>query len=339
LVSIHTQHGPDCAGPPAEHAVSGFDEAVFLCRDHVMTGFEANGYGVVFLTPDHQLDFSRGEAVLSWDVSTAMLSTRDWWDVWLSPMEDHLQLAGEDWYPDLQGSPRRGLHVRTSNFDEVLTGFVPELVRDGQVSGLPASGTPIERRGVVPSFADRTTFELRVTRTSLRLCVPKIGFCPIDTTFADVGWDRAVVQFGHHSYNPSKDDKLPAARANTWHWDNVRMSSAVPFDILHTDRRVAFDGATPLRFDGQAGGRAYLRFSGYTPNGEVLEISTNGGGTWTPAHRQDTTLGYNQGHHASYLTPVPAGTSDVRVRARGGARGAQSGNNWYIRDITIFSNT
>jgi hypothetical protein len=80
-----------------------------------------------------------------------------------------------------------------------------------------------------------------------------------------------------------------------------------------------------------------VRFSGYTPNGETLEISANGG-PWTPARRQASSAAFDRGHHASYLTAVPAGTTQVRVRTAGTGPGAPDGNNWYVRDIAIFGN-
>ena len=73
LEPMHAHHGSDCGAPPTTHAISGYDEAVFMCRDHVMTALNASGYGMVYLTPNQLLDFSRdagGTARLRFDVST-----------------------------------------------------------------------------------------------------------------------------------------------------------------------------------------------------------------------------------------------------------------------------
>ena len=305
-----------------------------------MTAFNAAGYGLIYLTPDHLVDFSDGEAVVSFDVSTAKFSTRDWWDVWITPYEDHLQLTLDDVdFPDLQGAPRRAVHVSQIDFEGVLTGYEAQVYRDFERHALPMDGQSIEAAGVEPSSTDRTTFELRISRTHLRFCVPSIDFCPIDTSFDDLGWDRGVLQLGHHSYDPTKDDKIPDAHANTWHWDNVSIAPAVAFTILHADQRVAFDADTAVNFDGPAQANAHLRFSGYTPNGESLELSTDGGASWTPARRQPSSASFDRGHHASYLTPVPAGTDRVQIRAQGTGPGAPDGGSWYVRDVTIFSGT
>ena len=338
LLPMHAEHGPACSAPPELHEISGFNEAVFSCRDHVMTAFNASGYGVIYLTPDHLVDFSAGEAVVSFDVSTAKFSTRDWWDVWITPYEDHLQLAIDDvGFPDLQGAPRRAVHVSQIDFEGVLTGFEAQVYREFARSPLPMASAAIERRGVLPSSTDRTKFEVRISRTSLKFCVPSINYCSINTTFADLGWDQGVLQIGHHSYDPTKDDKFLLARPNTWHWDNVSIAPAIPFRILHADRRVTYDGGTAIRFDGTAAADSYLRFAGYGPNGETFELSTDGGSTWTAARRQPASQGHTNGHHASYWTPIPAGTSQVNIRARGTGPGAPNGSRWYIRDMTIFT--
>lgn len=35
--------------------------------------------------------------------------------------------------------------------------------------------------------------------------MPAYNFWWIDATIPNLGWDMGVVQFGHHSYNPTKD--------------------------------------------------------------------------------------------------------------------------------------
>ena len=63
-------HGPGCEPPPATHPTSDYGDAVYLCKDHMMTAINAGGYGMIYLTPDRQIDFSEGEATIRFDVST-----------------------------------------------------------------------------------------------------------------------------------------------------------------------------------------------------------------------------------------------------------------------------
>jgi hypothetical protein len=69
LEPMTAHHGHDCSPPLATHPVSVHEDAVFVCRDHLMTALNATGYGVIYLTPDHLVDFSRGEALVQFDIS------------------------------------------------------------------------------------------------------------------------------------------------------------------------------------------------------------------------------------------------------------------------------
>ena len=69
----------------------------------------------------------------------------------------------------------------------------------------------------------------------LRFGMPAYSLAWVDTALPDLGWAQGVVQFGHHSYNPTKE--CPDCTPNTWHWDNVTIDPAVPFNITRGDRR------------------------------------------------------------------------------------------------------
>jgi hypothetical protein len=90
-----------------------------------------------------------------------------------------------------------------------------------------------------------------------------------------------VVQFGHHSYDPTRN--CPTCGPNTWHWDNVSLSSAIPFTMLRADRRSVDPDTDPaLHFPGPAPAHARLRFAAV---GRQVAVSTDGGATWQPAQR------------------------------------------------------
>src|SRR5829696_1968908 len=116
LEAMDAHHGSDCGAAPATHRIASYADAVFQCNDHIMTAINASGYGVIYLTPNQLLDFSTGEAVLRWDMSTIRGSGRDWIDLWISPYADHLQLPLESWLPDLNGRPRHALNIRMDSF-------------------------------------------------------------------------------------------------------------------------------------------------------------------------------------------------------------------------------
>jgi hypothetical protein len=323
-------HGPGCEPPPGAHVNTSYEGAVFQCNGHIMTAIRAGGYGVIYLTPNQLADFSGGEAVIGFDVSTLRTSNRDWWDIWITPYGDNLQTPLEDWLPDLNGEPRRAIHIRMK-FGSAgnLTGAFEGFVIDGFTAApLPQLRTTGYETMFPPSPLLRQTFELRISQSHVRFGMPLFDLWWIDTDMAELDWTAGVVQFGHHSYNPLKDCPLTCA-ANTWHWDNVEIDPAVPFTIIRADRRFV-DPTQPaaLSFPQPAPADSHLRFSGI---GNNLEISTDGGATWSAAVLQAQEE-YHGDHFRTYWTPIAAGTDSVMIR----------GSNWYggkwmVRDISIWS--
>ena len=84
------EHGPNCEAPPATHTITTYDGSAYRCNDHLMTAINSSAYGVLYLTPASMVDFSQGEATISWDMSTNRDSVRDWVDIWITPYGHHL---------------------------------------------------------------------------------------------------------------------------------------------------------------------------------------------------------------------------------------------------------
>src|SRR5688500_11426047 len=111
---MHAQHGHDCGPPPADHMIDTWEETTCLCRDHLMTSINGDAYGLIYVTPPALVDFSRGPAVVRWDMSTERMSTRDWVDVTVSPWADNVArplLSDLSQGVDLQGPPRNSIHL------------------------------------------------------------------------------------------------------------------------------------------------------------------------------------------------------------------------------------
>lgn len=316
LDQMSAQHGPDCAGPPASHELHGdHSAAVFLCRDHLMTALNAEEYGVIYLVPNQLVDLSGGPVTIRFDLSTERMSSRDWIDLWLSPWEDNLALPLEASDPDLQGPPRNSIQVTTANGEgspvlrttrewqprEYQPGYAVSPLGDGVTPGTNESAT-------------RQAFQLTISPTNARLerlasaTAPALLYWdePIEFPF-----DLAVLQLGHHSYTPTKDNSgLPA----TWHWDNVGISNAVPFELNRAVERYADSEHDIVTFERPAAANANVRFAAIG----APELSFDAGRTWLPAERQDG-LGQVQGEHhpehfSSYWMPIPEGTAELRVR-------------------------
>jgi hypothetical protein len=296
-----------------------------------MTAIHAGGYGVIYLTPDHMVDFGAGEAIIRFDISTFRSSERDWFDVWITPFEDNLQLPLQPDFPDLQGPPRRAVSIRL----DLESHFCPEVWVDHKpvednVEPYRCDTTPYERIQGFPgqNAARRDTFEIRIARDRLKVGMPQYNFWWYDQTLRQpLDWTRGVVQFGHHSYSPEKGTRPAQAGPNTWHWDNVVISPAVPFTMIKGDRRYLEADRPAITFERPAPANAFLRFSAW---GEQLELSFDGGGTWQPARR--AVQGDDDSHIYNYWTAIPAGVQSVQVRGE-----TWMGGGWHVKDLAIWA--
>jgi hypothetical protein len=326
LEPMNTDHGADCSPPPATHPLSRrYEDAVYQCRNHVMTAIKAEGYGMIYLTPNHMVDFSQGTATIRFDVSTLRTSLRDWIDLWITPYEDNLQipLQTDIAMVDASGPPRRAVHVLmdlTGNFFHVTVynNFQPTRYR-GAYTPYDNLFTPDARR--------RDTFELQISRTRVKFGMPSYNLYWVDTTIPDLGWDHGVVQLGHHSYNPLKD--CSTCKPGTWHWDNVMISPSRPFTIVHANRLYADREHPTVTLAAPAPANAHLRFTGIGPN---LQVRFNDG-AWQPAvlQAQDSRY-FKDEHFRNYWMPIPAGTTQVEFR---GDR--WWGADWHARNITVWA--
>jgi hypothetical protein len=343
LSAVDAGHGSGCEPPPATHVVTAFESAVFQCKDHVMTAINEQGYGMIYLTPDQLVDFSDGTATIRFDVSTARTSVRDWWDVWITPFDDQLQLPldlGTD--VDANGPPRRAIRVGlgTENqmvaqvfddFEAVDFGEYPE----GQVPGEWWTGY---ESFLEPDARRRDTFEITISPGHLRVGMPDYDFWWIDADIPELDWTHGVVQLGHHSYNPTKDcnvtntprPPIDECTATTWHWDNVVIDPAVPFTILPATERAADAGAPTLQFAEPAPSGAHLRF---TAIGDDVHVRFDGG-DWIMAEPQATKGANPVDHFTSYWMPVPAGTTSVEFDGED-----WFAEDWLVRDASFWSLT
>lgn len=354
LESMQAAHGANTAPPPATHLIDAYEDSVYVARQHLMTALNASGYGVIYATPNALADFHDGECVICFDVSTLRTSSRDWIDVWLTPWQDNMQLPMNNDVPDLQGTPRRGLQVRMRLFTAQFPGQQPvdwtyfDAFRydNWAATPLPANVAGYEQL-LTPSATQRESFELRISKTGLKFGIPTRNLWWVDATFAALDFDRAVVQFGHHSYNPAKagtsapigHDPALAGTANpsamTWHWDNFEVTPALRFDVIKSDRRfVAGSAPAPAVLDRAAPVDSFLRFSAIG----TVQVSFDGA-AMVPAIRQDgseqASGNHAVGHFSSYWMPIPAGTTRVDFQLAG--EGWWGNRETLAKDIAVWS--
>ncbi|MCB0005352.1 MAG: hypothetical protein KDE04_02835, partial [Anaerolineales bacterium] len=328
-VPMAADHGPDCGAPPTTHPITSYDGSIYNCRDHLMTAINGPGYAMIYLTPDHMVDFSEGTAIIRWDMSTFRKSQRDWVDVWITPYDVNNQLTLLSWLPDLNGPAQDAVHVE---MQDIVNTFNVGIIRDFEDQRLEGE---VSRHGydrfLEPSQTRRDVFEIQISTNHVRVGMPDYDFWWIDEPIEPpLTWTEGVIQFGHHSYNPTKScDDSGECGPTTWHWDNVIIDPAKPFSIIKPD--VTYinqpEGQT-VTFDQPAPADSHLRFSGFS---DTIEVSYDGGQSWQPAQRQRQ-MEEHVDRFQAYWMPVPAGTQQIQFRGTDRWSGG-----WFLRDIAIWS--
>ncbi len=334
LQSMDAQHDSMCNPPPSTHENHSYEGAVYNCKNHVMTAIWASGYGLISLTPNHMADFTNGSAVIEWEQSTERMSSRDWPDVWITPFADATPLPFDIGVVDLQGVPKRGVHLFAGANQNSWQGYT---INDFTETGLPSIWWVGMHEGITDGTnqaAVRQKFRITISRTHLKMerlaSSTATAFVWVDSDMSDLGWTQGVVEFAHHSYNPTKEGAgVPA----TWHWDAVSISPAVPFTIIHGDKRMINQTGQSINFDQPAPANSFLRFSAIGK----ISYSLNNGSTYIAATKQLFTGAVD--HIAPYYIPIPASTQKVTFKFEN--------DDWYncdtwgciAKDFSFFSTT
>ncbi len=320
LPPINAGHGSDCSAPPATHTNTSYEGSVFQCRDHVMTAINGSaGYGAIYMTPNRLVDFSSGEAVVSWDMSTQALSSRDWVDIWITPWGDNLTMPLEVDFPDLQGPPKNAVHIAMGYHNGDPYFYLEGVYRDG------AKIREISNQETLPASTQSATlrerFELRISQGHVKFSMPGRSITWVDDSIPTLNFTQGVVTWGHHSYTPEKDN---SGVPNTWHWDNMSISPAVPFTMIKALSRYVDGSGQRMDFASPAPANSYLRFSG------ICAISVDG----VAVSPQVSTRASE--HFQSYFLPIAAGKQSASI--------GFAPDGWYTgpclaKDFSIWSLT
>lgn len=330
LEPVNAQHGSDCSAPPASHVNTTYEGSVYICKDHLMTSINGDsGYAVIYLTPNQIFDFSQGGSV-TFDISTERMSIRDWWDVLVTPYEDNLALpllSDLSQGVDLNGPPRNVVSISTDNGEgspalKVIRAGVEQDYGNSYIS--PGSGVAAGTN----QAATRQTMKLTLANGRIKFerlasaTAPALVFIDVAGT---VPFTSGIVQFGHHSYTPTKNE---AGVPGTWHWDNITLSNSTPFTMIKADRRYTQGGT--VNFASPAPANAYLRFAG------ICKVSVNGQVVPKAVSVNRWDISFNAGHMASYFVPIAQGTQSVNL--------SFGADDWYsgpciAKDFAIWSVT
>lgn len=326
-------HGADCSPPPASHHVVTLADSVFLCKGHMMTAINGGGdafvsYGAVYFTPAQLVDWSQNQASISWKVSTLRTASRDWWQVNLSSFDQNLVFPLYNKLPAYQGEPDTGIQVQVDN-GVCGTILRVQTITGGELNTINTDSPCVEDQ--VPASAQiRSQFRVDVSANHMKVYMPGTKAVWYDGPI-NLPFNKAVVQFSHHSYDPQKGDNLqPGPPApNTFHWSDVSISPTTPFGMLRPQQPTSLhDGRNPtLSLPQPAPQNAFLRFAGLGN----FQVSFDGGKSFQPARLQGTDR--TAEHFASYWTPIPAGTTQVAIRGQNNS----SGLSWWIEDVSVWA--
>jgi hypothetical protein len=309
-------HAMDTCGNVAmggEHEITTWSDTVFQCASHIMTSIDGTpGYAAVYFSPPAMMDFSGGPSTLGFDVSTFVSSSRDWIDVTITAPADVMSYPFSNLGVDGDGPPANSIHIEQS-FGSTLWNI--EVTRNGVTTRLGSLTIPYDGFGG-PSRTVRTPVQVNLSGTSLTLSYPGIAGSSVTVNFPQLSWSHGVVQFGQHSYTPYKGcENSPnlICDADTWHWDNIAISSSVPlYQRQATPERTGapiYDSnVRRITFAEPAPAGAQLMWAGECG----VEVRENASTPWRAAR----TVGPNQSpeHGQSFTVNVAAGSTGVDYR-------------------------
>lgn len=369
------EHGPDCSPPQEQwpggqpdprfnHHIDQIPEAVFSCRDHIMTAMNA-GYGATYITVPALMDWSNGPARFEWDMSTERTSSRDWMDVVIQPFEPGfdgpMALNFQDFH-----TPHDVLQFELQGGGNV---WAPHIVLPGPVDGCSGQSywrgnlyycrfgfdgynswdRMLAAHGLSASAARRDHFMIEVSRTHVKMGFrvnpnePYQYWVDRDIPGGALKWSSGVTQLNQRSYNPLKgcgavgtgepghppdgwvDSGGHTCRAGTWHIDNMQISPFTPISIIPGAHRIDMPGGT-VTFPVAAPENSFVKASGGWSD---TEYSLDGGRTWSTAAVVGPKAPPQVGD--SYWFPVPAGTRLMAFRG--------SDPRWSLHDVYLYSRT
>lgn len=326
LVVNTAQHGPDCAKPgtggTVRHSTSDYKDLIFQCRDHMMTHVNG-GAAFIYMTPNHSLDLSSGNATIKWDLDTVSLSTRDWVSVFVQNWDTQQQKVIDEPIPGQQGNPRNAIQIEQGGvgpgFDSGSGAWhIDYYNANSQFHGIDMGCCGPSIYDVVAMSAEtRITFQVDITnKRHVRLWLPQFNYTLVEGDLSEtLNWSKAVVTFAHHSYSADKGAnpftgaccEVGDGEANTWHWDNLSLTPAIPFTIIKSDHRTSNDGDT-FNFATPAPANSLIRFHAFSGDGNV-KVSLNDGPLQN-ATRTSNFLFPEQS--ASFIINIPQGTTKAR---------------------------
>lgn len=303
------EHGTGCEAPTTgtsfnndnstTHLMTDQLDMMFQCNGHLMLSTGLSGYGAVYASPPASMDFSGGEALLTWDMSTKHTSSREWFSMVLSPFNQYEPLA---YISVIEHIPADNIHIEYGDGPASIQVHQYHSGDKYDVAG--DSSTTIDSilagYGLSESSQRRDHWKVGLSSTHLRVCFTPDAVGATETclydhdlpfSLASGTWsNNAVTQFTAEEYNAEKaciDTQSPppsnpldsnnldhtaygdaTCPPNTWHIDNVSINPAQTFTVILPT------GTFPVSFSGN--GPHTINFPQAAPSGSYFEATWYG---------------------------------------------------------------
>lgn len=345
-------HGPNCEAPAADnalpsaantHSTTSFADSVYVCHDHVMTSLNDTGYAQATLMPDAVANWSDGQTTtIQWRVSTFTSSDRDWWDMVLTPFSQQLELPASDQGGKLSGTPKNAVFFQLcglgSQGKQGQHGICANVITNGHSVSIPTTGRAQESV-LTPSRSTRTLYQVQISSNHIKVTLPEHNLTFIDANVS-IPFTSGVMQLAHEAYDEQKTDACgpPAdqkaigsnkCEPNTWHWSDISISNAQHFDLSHPANRFMNASHATNTFMAPAKAGSYLRFLWFGAN---MQVSFDGGKTWTAANHQPSEFAQNQYGLNQSLIAVPAGATGFTIKSNNDGYGSA----WLAHDFALL---
>jgi hypothetical protein len=213
-----------------------------------------------------------------------------------------------------------------------------KIVREQSGNDFGAEQGRSGNQGIPQSAVTRTPYELVISSQGYTFRVAGGKTLLQGKWSKPLTFTQGVVQFAHHSYNPTKCDVIAiSCKADTWHWSDFSISSSVPYTLLKpVDHQVVTGSGGAVSWASPAPVGAYLKFAAIGS----IQVSYDGGKTYSAAKKPPMDSGLAKDEHfTSYLTPVPAGATSVLFKLAGGWYGPAMARDFSVVSMSVQNGT
>ena len=209
-------HGPNCEPPvrfnhadtyDTTHMITAYEDAIFQCKNHLMTSIRADGYGLINMIPNQLIQIGSDSTVVSFDISTEDVApgARDWFTFHITDVQAFNPLAAFSFAADLEGHPKNTLRLET-HYNNGRFFSLTYIDQEFEEHSIPMISYESLESLIDVSRVVRSKFELRISQDHLKfgILLPSGDYHWWVDHPVEIPWHEAYLLLGHYSYNPRK---------------------------------------------------------------------------------------------------------------------------------------